>query len=171
MRIIIRSSVGALLLLAIVMGAVPSHAQDLDPSFREDIVQLMEVTGAAQMGEQMANIVSTQMLDAFRKGLPEAPPRAFEVIREVVQAEFAAAFNAPDGLMTRLVPLYAKHFDQQEIRGLIAFYETELGRKAVRVMPSLMQESAEAGQQWATEIMPRFQKTLQERLKAEGFER
>jgi uncharacterized protein len=169
MRIIWQRVVG-LFLLAVVTGAVPAAAQELDPSLRSDIVKLMEVTGAARMGEQMAGLVSNQMLDVFQKTHPDAPPRCVDVIREVLGSEFAAAFSAPDGLVARLIPIYAKHFDQEEVRGLIAFYESELGRKTVGVMPRVMQESALVGQQWGAEIMPRVEKTLRERLKAEGFE-
>lgn len=86
-------------------------------------------------------------------------------------AEFSAAFRAQDGLLTRMVPVYARHFNHEEVRGLLAFYETDLGRKTISVMPTLMQEGAELGQAWAAEIMPRVQETLQARLRAEGLVR
>ncbi|NRB08638.1 MAG: DUF2059 domain-containing protein [Richelia sp.] len=37
--------------------------------------------------------------------------------------------------------LYSKDFTNEEIKGLIAFYETPLGRKTISVMPKLLQES------------------------------
>ena len=36
----------------------------------------------------------------------------------------------------QLLPVFAKHFTQKELRDLTAFYESPLGRKAVAVMPA-----------------------------------
>jgi hypothetical protein len=130
----------------------------------------MEVTGAAKLGEQMASLVSNSILEGFMKGNPDVPARAVEIVQEVLEAEFAGAFDGPDGLLEKMVPIYAKYLDHQEVRGLLAFYESELGRKTIAVMPSLMQEGAQVGEAWAEEIMPRVEKRIRERIKAEGLD-
>ncbi|GAB3358466.1 hypothetical protein GCM10027566_23060 [Arachidicoccus ginsenosidivorans] len=47
-----------------------------------------------------------------------------------------------DSLITRFMPLYSRHFTLSEIKGLITFYNTALGKKIMHEMPLLMQEKA-----------------------------
>ena len=56
-----------------------------------------------------------------------------------------------------------------DVKGLIVFYETELGRKAIEKMPLLTQEGSALGQQWAVENMPRILEELKARLTVEGL--
>ena len=72
-------------------------------------------------------------------------------------------------MMPKLVAVYAKHFTQQDIRTLIAFYNTDLGRKLIDQTPLIVQESAIVGQEWATTHMPDVMAALQRRLRAEGL--
>jgi hypothetical protein len=87
----------------------------------------------------------------------------------VLDEEFKKAFAAPDGLMAGIVGVYAKHFAAEDVKGLVAFYNTELGKKLIGVMPALMQESVVVSQQWAEREMPRIGRVLDERLKKEGI--
>jgi len=146
-----------------------ARAQELDPSHRADIERLLEVTGAGKVGAQIANTVAGQMIDALRTAQPNVPPRASEIIKDVLSTEFATAFDSPGGLHGTIVNMYAKHFTHEEIKGLLTFYATDLGRKAITEMPALAQEGAAAGQAWALANMPRISGVLQSRLRAEGL--
>jgi hypothetical protein len=164
-----RTLCGVVLLAVIVAWPSASAGQELDPAFKADIEKLMEVTGAARIGEQMATLVSNQLVDMFRSQPGGVPERTAEIIRDLLESEFSQGLRGPDGMLARLVPLYAKHFTHGEVQGLLAFYATELGRKAVREMPALTQEGAAIGQQWAAEKMPRVLGELKARLAAEGL--
>jgi hypothetical protein len=50
---------------------------------------------------------------------------------------------------------------------MVAFYQSDTGRKAVTVLPSLFRDSSAIGQQWAAELMPKIQAELENRLRAE----
>lgn len=151
-------------------GAAPSpaQAQDLDPAFRADIVKMMDLTGTLKIGRQMAAMISQQMLQALKAQHPEMPARTVEVVQEVAEKEFASAFASPDGLQQKLIPLYARYFTHEDVRGLIAFYQSPLGQKSLSVMPALMQDAAKLGQQWAAEATPRVQEAIRKRLDAEA---
>lgn len=150
-------------------AAAARKAPAVDPALRADIEKLMVVTGSANLAVQMAGLAS----DAVLNGLAQAsngavPPRAIEIVKEVLNTEFATAFNGSE-IKDQQIALYAKYFTQAEVKGLIAFYESDLGRKAIANMPSLMREGAEIGQRWAQGSMPKIMQTLQDRLKAEGL--
>lgn len=153
---------------AAFIASAPAHAQGPDDALKKDIERLLEVTGASQMGVQAANMMAGQMLDSLRSK-PSIPPRAIEVAKQVLDEEFKKAFAAPDGLMAGIVSVYAKHFTAEDVKGLVAFYTTDLGKKLIEVLPALMQESLVVSQQWAEREMPRIQRLLDERLKQEGI--
>ena len=67
-------------------------------------------------------------------------------VREVIIAEFSQAFSGGE-IRDKQIALYAKYFTQADVKGLISFYESDLGRKTVANMPSLMREGGEIGQQ------------------------
>lgn len=146
----------------------PARAQDVDPAFRADIVKMMDLTGTSKIGRQMATMISQQMLQSLKAQRPDVPAHTFEVVQDVAEKEFETAFEGPDGLQQKMIPLYAKYFTQDDVRGLIAFYQSPLGQKSLSVMPALMQDAMKLGQQWASEATPRVQEAIKKRLDAEG---
>jgi uncharacterized protein len=46
---------------------------------------------------------------------------------------------------TMYIDLYDKYFTNEEIKGLIQFYESPVGRKAIEVLPAITQESMKHG--------------------------
>jgi hypothetical protein len=155
-----------LLVLSTVAAADPEN--EIDNEFRADIVKLMELTGALEAGEMMATLMADELLSQFEKIHPEVPARAWEIGREVIREEFGVAFQEEDGFLNSMIPLYAKYFTHDEIRGLTRFYETDLGKKTIAVMPALMQEGVELGREWGVEMGPRIERALKARLRAEG---
>ena len=149
--------------------AQPARAQTVDPAFAADIQKLMEITGSSTTAAQVASFVIAQTLDRLRKSQPGIPERAFVVAKEVLDAEFAKALSGPDSINTLVIPIYAKYFTREDVKGLLTFYSTDLGKKTTAVMPKLFQEGAVAGQQWMAQNMARINAVLESRLRAEGF--
>ena len=160
---------GAMAVLALLAFAPSVNAQTKDDAFRRDIGKLLDVTGASALGTQMATMMSNQVIDSMSRAQPNLPERVVVIVKETLNTEFARAFNAPDGLLTNIVDVYARHFTHDEVLALLKFYETPLGRKAVSVLPVVAQESSAAGQTWAAANMKRIGAVVQERLRAEGF--
>lgn len=158
-------------LIAVAVLLVPQFApaQTMAPEFRADIEQLLSVTGSADIGVQMALLVTDSMLKQMRASNPNVPPRAVEVVQEVLKDEFTKAMQGPDGMMFQLVDVYARHLTHDDVKGLLAFYSTPLGRKSIAVMPVLTREGMEVGNAWGQRNMPRILEALRTRLQAEGF--
>jgi len=144
------------------------QAPSIDPAFRADIERLIEMTGASARGTQMASA----FVDAFVNGLKQTQqsmsPRVIDIIGEVMTSEFQQAFNGPE-IYNRMIALYAKYFTQEDVKGMIAFYQSELGKKTIAVMPSITREGMAIGEQWAQANMPRILERLAARLKSEGL--
>ncbi|MFM6309201.1 MAG: DUF2059 domain-containing protein, partial [Dolichospermum sp.] len=62
---------------------------------------------------------------------------------------------------------YNKYFTNEEIKGLIAFYETPLGKYYLTVGPQISNEAEEIGRKYGMKAMQRaLQKLKLERLKS-----
>jgi hypothetical protein len=143
-------------------------AVSVEPALRADIEKLMDITGQTAMSTQLASTISDAFLNGFKQKQSTVPPRVIEVVREVFNAEFAKAFAGSD-IKDKQIALYATYFTPADVKGLIAFYETDLGRKTIANMPTLMREGAAIGQEWAKDAMPGVMQVLQARLKSEGL--
>ena len=55
-------------------------------------------------------------------------------------------------LESLIINIYDKKFTTDDIRQLVAFYDTPLGKKLLSTLPSITQESMTAGQQWGARI-------------------
>jgi hypothetical protein len=47
-----------------------------------------------------------------------------------------------------VLPIWAKYYTREDVKQLIVFYESPLGRKLVSVQPQIMAESMAAGATW-----------------------
>jgi hypothetical protein len=145
----------AMLALALLCAgpAMAQQAQGEDAAAKQrDIRRLLEVTGSAQLGQQ----VLAQMMEAFKKASPEVP----ESFWNEMMKEFDSAT-----MIDLIVPVYEKHLTHEDVKGLIAFYESPLGRKMTAALPVIAQESMQAGQQWGMDVARRVQQRLEERKK------
>lgn len=140
-----------------------------DRALAEEAQRLMDVTGALKMGRQMASMAANEMLKAMQAANPEIPARAGAIVTEITNAEFDQAF-APGGEIAQgIAEVYARHFTVDELRAMIAFYESPIGRKVTESLPAVAQESMQVGTGWAMKRMPEVQRKIQERLKAEAI--
>lgn len=135
-------------LLLFVLAIQVGHAQE--SQLREDIRELLELTGSSKLGIQ----VMSQMIGSFQNIYPDVPQEFWEEFMKEIKE---------DDLTNLMIPIYEKYYTNEEIKGLIAFYETPLGQKTVKVLPQLTQDSMTAGQQWGAELGERVVQKLQEK--------
>ena len=150
-------------------SAAARKATPVDPAVRADIEKLMTITGQAQTGAQLGMMFSNAFLNGFKQNQKILPPRVIEIVREVVNTELVKAVDSSD-MKDKQIALYARYFTHADVKALIAFYESDLGRKTIENMPHLIREGAAIGEEWAKSAMPGVMKTLESRLQAEGFE-
>lgn len=133
------------LLLLFAAFAIPQDPDKDDARVEAKIRQLMEQTGAADLGSQALN----QMLDAFRQ-MPGLPDGFLDKFKELAK---------PEELVEMVVPIYKKHLDEKTIDAVIAFASTPEGKKFYAAQPALLRESMAAGQKWGEQLA---QKVLRE---------
>jgi hypothetical protein len=156
-----------LLFAALSLVAAPVAADDLSPQKRADIERLLEMTGATRIGRQMTAVLAAHMAQSLRQSHPEIPQKALDVLPEEVGAVFEANIGK---FVAAIIPVYHRYFTAEEIKGMIAFYSTDLGKKAISALPGLMSESMVIGQQWGQALEPAIAERVRARLKKEGID-
>jgi hypothetical protein len=156
-----------LLFATLSLVAATVAADDLSPQKRADIERLLEMTGATKIGKQMTVVLAAHMAQSLKQSHPEIPQKALDVLPEEVGAVFEAHIGT---FLAAIIPVYHRYFTAEEIKGMIGFYSTDLGKKAISAMPGLMSESMVISQQWGQTLEPVISERVRARLKKEGIE-
>ncbi|RJG49097.1 DUF2059 domain-containing protein [Motilimonas pumila] len=106
-------------------------------SVESEAEKLLNTVGMEQAMEQS---IAT-MLDLQMQQNPALAP-----YKETMLAFFEKHMSF-DSLKPDLIALYIEMFTEQELKQINQFYSTEAGKKAIRVMPELMQKGAMIGAQ------------------------
>ena len=105
-------------------------------AFTADILRLMKLTGAMDIGIMMAKGIED------KKTTEKVPMMKEFYTRFYNELEHGDVNRL---LINQFVKTYRKYFTQEEVNSLIAFYQTDVGKKAIRVLPQITQESMEYG--------------------------
>ncbi len=94
----------------------------------ESILNLIDVSGA-----------KSSMTQTLNQMLGQASPEDAQKLKQI--------FNIDD-IISRLVPIYSKYFSENEVKDLVAFYQSPLGKKLLSVTPLVMEEATQASMQY-----------------------
>jgi hypothetical protein len=114
----------------------------IDPAKEADIRALLEITGSAKLGDEMQKAFLEQVRASFAESLPQSE-RSKRFLDEYID-RFQKKFN-PQALTELAIPIYDKHMSADDLRGLLAFYRSPLGARALKALPLVLQESRERG--------------------------
>lgn len=146
----------------------PLYAQT-DKAKRDDIKRLMEITGSTGIANQYAAVITEQFFMMMKATDPTIPDRALEVMGKELGDLFTEKMAAPGGLMEQLIPVYEEHFTHAEIKELLAFYASPIGKKTIEVLPVITNESMIIGQAWGESLAPEIETRIVNALKKEGL--
>jgi len=128
-----------LLACLFIVTVTQIQAQD-NSTFKSETVEFLKITGAAAAFEnaidQLGASVATENREAYTK----------------------EANSTLDGLYSKMADLYMKEFNEDEIKELVAFYNTDLGKKLAEKQLGLTQKAMMFGQSWAMEVQGIAQK-------------
>ncbi|HYL10436.1 MAG TPA: DUF2059 domain-containing protein [Candidatus Acidoferrales bacterium] len=120
----------------------PAAAAKLDPAKEQDIRDLLELTGSKDLVMQVLDASLEQMRANFARALPQNDRgRKFA---DAFAEKFKSKLNA-DSFIDRMVPIYDKYFNEDDIKGLLKFYGTPLGQRAIKALPQITRESQAIG--------------------------
>jgi hypothetical protein len=127
------------LLACLFMVAVATQAQE-NADFKKETVEFIKITGAAS---------------AFENAIAQIGAGVSEENKEAYTKE---ANGTLVGLYDKMAELYMEEFTQEEISELVAFYNTDLGKKLAEKQLGLTQKAMMFGQSWGMEVSAIAQK-------------
>ena len=142
------------LMLAIPSVARAQTTQDNDAQKTALVRQFLEATGAL---DQAIRVVETN-LPAQRAANPAIPAVFWDRLLAQVKARRNEFLN-------EAVPVFARLFTIEELKGLVEFYRSPLGKRLMEIQPQMSKELSEAGQRWGQ----RLSVEVAQQLVAEGI--
>jgi uncharacterized protein len=114
----------------------------IDATKEVSIRQLMEATGAKDLGAQMMKSGMEQFRASVTESQPDNP-RAKQFVEAFV-SRFQKHFD-PDSLAEKVIPIYDKYLTVEDLNGLLEYYRSPLGQRMLKVLPEIARESQETG--------------------------
>jgi len=146
----------------------------IDPAKEADIRRLLDVAGSRTMATQMMAEMEKNIRPLLTNSFPPGEYR-----EKLIELFFEKFYSKADSerVLDLAVPVYDKYLSDEDIKGLIQFYSTPLGQKAVNTLPKLVSECTQAGQKWGEQLgresmmevlseHPELKKALQETQRA-----
>jgi len=134
----------ALAALSCALAPVSARAQSTTPPDADKTRLIRQLIATAHLTDQAMQVIE-QQVPAQRAANPRIPAEFWDRFLEQARARRGE-------LEEGYVKLYDRNFTAAEIRGMIAFYESPIGKRFVEVQPTLMREGMAMGQEWGTRI-------------------
>jgi hypothetical protein len=121
-------------------SAQPSGA--IDPQKEARIRELMDLTGAKNLGQQLIDAGMEQFRSSVLDSQPDNP-RAKQFVDAFV-TRFQKHFD-PTALTDRIIPIYDQYLTAEDLKGLLDYYRSPLGQRMLKALPDVARESQAAG--------------------------
>ena len=142
----------------------PLTAQDISPELKADIIRLIIASGADQEILNQAETVADELIAPVKIVRTDITEERFVAIKQEIMDFVKEELGGEDSIFDSLIPLYAKHYTQDEIKALTDFYESPIGQKSLQVGPMISAESNAAYESLSQQFLPMIAVQLQLRL-------
>lgn len=150
-----KSVVRLALALAAVAGTIvpsPVRAQGSPAPDTAKVRLIRQLIARARLTDQAVQAIE-QQLPAQRAANSRVPAAFWDRFLEQARARRG---ELEEGYVT----LYDRHFTTAEIRDLLAFYDSPIGKRFLAEQPALMREGIALGQEWGSRIGADVGRTL-----------
>jgi hypothetical protein len=106
---------------------------------RQDIIRLLEISNTKLQAAQMFDL----MLPNLKSMAPDVPLTFWTMIKSKLEV---------DSFVDLFIPVYDRHFSHDDIKKLIQFYESPIGKKLLDLTPLIAQESYRIGEEWGQKL-------------------
>ena len=128
--------------MAVVTVNFSVYSQNISPAKRQDILKMIEVTEMRAQMTQMFDLMFTSMLESMGPGVSDN-------LKTAIKSKFQSSV---DDLINSVVPVYDKHLTHDDIKQIVRFYESSVGKKMIKVTPLITQEAFAIGEKWGQNL-------------------
>lgn len=161
-----RTARAAAVVLAMIAVPGTARAQQPTPAAIDTARQVLELKGAKDIYDPMLVGVIEQAKNLFLQTNPALGKDLNEVAARM-RAEYAPRLAE---LTNEVARSYAQRFTEQELREILAFYKTPLGRKLLAEEPRIIEEGLLHVQQWADRFSEEVVSKMRAEMKRKGHD-
>ena len=144
-------------------------ADELTSAKKADIRKLMDITGSGNIPAQIAGAITQNMANSLKQARPEIPERFYTNLDKDLTALFKEKVNLPGGFMEKTVASYHRHFTHAELKEVLAFYQSPIGKKTINDMSQIMSEGMLEARKLAQSLGPDIDQRIKAAFKKEGI--
>ena len=130
-------------------------------SKKDDIWRLFDVIKIEDTITQVEAAMAPQLNQVIQKMVPSLTDDQLKLFDSYFREEM---HKVVPRLLSDAVDVYDRNFTDQQIRDLIAFYQTTTGQHLLEVQPTLLAGTIAAGQKWGRYAGEQAGKRLQEAI-------
>ena len=158
-------SIGALALaLAAASPAAFAQAAKPSPAALATAKQLVTATGATALFSPLIAGVIEQSKLLYLQQNPTLQKDLNDIAAKL-RTDLAPKFSE---ITDEVANEYATHFTEQELKTILAFYETPTGKKLLQQQPTVANESMRFAQDWANKLSVEVTNKMRDELKKRG---
>lgn len=136
---------------------------------RQLVIEYLKVTNSWDALTLAAPKLTHVLFGALRQRHPDAPAETLDIITDEVRAVLKKEMGEGSPYAERLIDLHQQLFTEEDIRRLIVFYRTTLGRKVIGATPTILAEAAALGERMGESVMLLIVDRTNARLKERGY--
>ena len=138
----------ALCVMTLLIGISPVSAQGQNKEYQETLHKMLLLSGGLATVDTMV----PQIIGMMKQQSPSVSEATWNAVME---KQFFS-----DNLVKVYVPIYQKHLTLDDLKKIVAFYESPVGKKLGAVTPAITMEGMTAGQQLGMELVTLIQREL-----------
>ncbi len=146
--------------------AAQSPAQNPSPAAVLLAKQIVELKGARQLFAPLVRGVVEKVKDQFMQ-TNFMWAKDLNEVADKLEKDYAPRV---DDLIDMSARIYASHFTEAELRQLLAFYQSPLGRKAIIEEPKALDESMASGGEWGDNLADEVIVKMRDEMKKRGHD-
>lgn len=129
------------IILLLLIGTFQLNAQE--DTYKSKVKKMLKLSGASENFD----VAVRNMIELQRKSYQDFLSEDFFDEMEKEMLEFGL-----EKLIPKFTPVYRKHLTEEDLDGIITFYESEVGKKLTEKMPMIVSEAMQIGAEWGEEI-------------------
>jgi hypothetical protein len=164
-----RLTVALLLALGLGVAVRSASAQGVHQPTPTSIAlakELIVLKGGHEMFDAIVPGVIASARDTFLPTNPNLSKELTEVSNKLKQ-DYA---SKQDELFTEVAKAYASHFTEQELKEIVAFYKTPLGKKMLTEDPVAIQDGLARAKDWANDFSNQVLTKMRVEMKKKGHD-
>jgi hypothetical protein len=153
--------------IMLITGLQTHDAAAMDAEKRANIEALLKDTGMLANMSRMIDLLIPQIMGSLKKENLKIPDAVWDEFTSMCAEEMKRSL--PE-LEEPVIAIYDANFSADEIKQLVVFYQSPIGRKIVIQLPQLMQQSVAMGQSWGQQAGAHAIERIRAAAKQKGYD-